>query len=409
MASNAHQGRCPIDFDQHSEAHAKDWPGVYQNLREQNPRAWTDNYGGFWVATRYRDILKIAQRPESFSTAKLFDPSSGAPSGGVSIPPVPGFRGIPNETDPPEWKFVRDLLNPLFGPRAAEARRERTRTYATALIDRVIESGHFDVVDDFTSPLPGLVTMDILGLPLREWRRFAEPIHTLAFLDRSDPRFAQMAGAFDDFRDRVDEEIALRRLQPQDDLFGYLAAATHEGEPLAQRQIQDMCFNILAGGVDTTTAWTSWTLYYLATHPDLRQRLIDEPALLPHAREEFLRYVTPLHGLARTVSEDVQIDGWNLQQGDRVLLAYSSANRDPEVFEDPETVKLDRSPNRHIAFGAGIHRCLGSFVARMMFEVMISEVLARIPDYKVFEGEARPYRTVGGVNGWINIPAAWLW
>lgn len=397
--------QCPVDFDHDSHDHALRWETEFAEMRERCPRAWTENHGGFWIATRFDDIVSIAQRKESFSTHKEYDPATGATSGGLSIPPLPSPRAVPNEADSPEWDGIRGFINRRFAPRAVEERRARAQHFAAALIDLVIEQGHFDIVEDLTSPLPALVTMSVFGFPLHEWRAFADPFHKMAYTPISDPNFAETLHFLEYFRQRVDEEIALRRAEPRDDLLGYMANGTIDGQPLSRDLIQDMSFNILGGGIDTTTALTANTLLHLARHPELRARLIAEPSLMPLAREEFLRFFTPIHGLARNASEDVDINGWRFEKGDRVLLAYASGNRDPAIFEDPETVKLDRYPNRHMAFGVGQHRCIGSFLARMMFEVMIAEVLKRLPDFAVVEDRVEKYTRVSGVNGWIRIPA----
>jgi len=397
--------RCPIDFDHESPGHAKHWPAEFRQMRETCPRAWTDNYGGFWIASKYKDIISIAQRPDAFTTHKTFDPNTGEVKGGLAIPPLPMPPSVPNETESPEWDGIRGFLNRRFAPKAVEQRRERAKHFAAALIDFVIEKGHFDIVDDLTNPLPALVTMEIFGFPLHEWRAFADPFHKIIYTPKNDPSFAEAVRGLDYFRQRVDEEIEIRLRQPADDLLGYLAAGCINGEPLTRARIHDISFNILAGGVDTTTALTSNVLLHLSRRPDHRQRLMDEPELLPLAREEFVRYFSPIHGLARNAKQDVTVDGWEFMKGDRVLLAYASGNRDADVFEDPEEIKLDRSPNRHVGFGAGMHRCLGSFLARMMFEAMLTEVLARMPDYKVIEDRILPYHSVAGVNGWIHMPA----
>ena len=397
---------CPVHFDNDTPAHARNWPETYRKLREESPRAWSDTHGGFWVATKLADIVGLAQRSDAFSVHKEFDPDSGEVRGGVLIPPVKGFRGIPNEADSPEWDGIRGLVNRRFSPRAVELRREKAQRLAAGLIDLVIESGKFDIVDDLTSPLPALVTMDVFGFPLDQWRAFSDPFHAMAFTSPSTPGFTERTKAFlDFFFRRVDEEVALRRATPQDDFLTQLATGTIDGAPLSHEQIHDLAFNIMAGGVDTTTSLTSNTLLYLARNPDQRQQLIDNPGLMPLACEEFVRFFTPVQALARNAKDDVEVNGWQFDKGDRVLLAYAAGNRDPAAFDDPDEVMLDRFPNKHIGFGAGMHRCLGSFLARLMFEVMIGEVLARIPDYQVDEDAIVPYPTIGLVNGWIHLPA----
>lgn len=395
----------PLNFDHDTSEHAHDWAARFRRLREQTPRAWTEAHGGYWIATKLQDIVNIAQRDDVFSTNKELDRVTGETSGGLSIPPVPGIRSIPNEMDKPEWNGMRGFINRHFAPRAVETRRQRTRNFAAALIDMVIEKGEFDIVDDLTNPLPALVTMDLFGFPLHEWRAFADPFHTMVYTPASDPDFAETVKGLDYFHQRVTEEVALRRKEPRDDLLTVIATGTIDGEPLDDNSIHDLAFNILAGGVDTTTALTSNTLLYLGRHPDKRQRLIDEPAIRPLAREECIRYFSPIHGLARNAMADVEVDGWQIDKGDRVLLAYSAGNRDPEAFEDPEELKLDRFPNKHVGFGAGMHRCIGSFLARMMWEEMVDQVLTRMPDYRIVEAAIEPYHTVAKVNGWIHIPA----
>jgi cytochrome P450 len=397
--------RCPIHFDQHSPEHALNWPTTYRELRTQCPRSWTDSYGGFWIASRYNDVINIAQRPASITAHKGVDPDTGEVFGGVTIPPLPGIRGAPNETESPEWDNLRNFLNRRFSPAEAEKRRRRTKQIAAALLDGVIESGRLDIVEDLTSPLPGIVTTEIFGFPLNEWRLYSEPVHRLVYLTVEDPAFAEAMEGIEFFRRRVDEEVERRRKEPREDFLSHLATGTINGQPLSHVQIQEISWQILSGGVDTTTAVSSNALLYLAQHPPQRQRLIEEPQLLPRACEEFVRYFTPIHGAARNVKHDVNIDGWDFESGERIFMAYASANRDPDIFADPEELKLDRSPNRHLGFGAGMHRCMGSFLARMMFQTVLEEVLSRIPDYQIAEDKVRRYPKIGFVNGLISLPA----
>ena len=396
---------CPIQFDHESVEHARNWPAEFRELREECPRAWTEAYGGFWVATRFADIVAIAQRPDVFSAHKEYDPVTRETKGGLTIPPVPGIRGIPNETDSPEWDGLRGFINRRFAPRAVEERRARASQFAAALIDEVIETGRMDIVENLTNPLPAILTMDVFGFPLEEWRDFADPFHKMVYTRVDDPDIKQVVGGLDLFYRRVTEEVASRRKDPKDDILGYMATGTINGAPLDDETIRQLAFNILAGGVDTTTALTSNTLMWLSANPDQRQRLINDPKLLPIACEEFIRYYSPIHALARTAKEDVDLDGWHIQKGERVMLAYAAGNRDPDAFEEPEEVRVDRFPNKHVGFGAGMHRCLGSFLARLMFQVMVTEVLNRLPDYRVIEQDCVPYPSVSKVNGWIHIPA----
>ena len=169
-------------------------------------------------------------------------------------------------------------------------------------------------------------------------------------------------------------------------------------------EVLSLSNNIIIGGVDTTTALTSHALEYLARHPGAKARLMNNPSLIPLAREEFLRVFTPIHCLARNIKQDVTVAGRELSEGDRVMLAWAAANRDPAIFDKPDEVLFDRGSNRHLAFGSGIHRCIGSSFARMMFEEMIAQMFARIPEWEVDYAGARRYRSVGTINGWEAMP-----
>lgn len=396
---------CPIEFDHESESHALNWPTEFREMREKCPVAWSEKHGGYWVATRYKDVVAMAQDDATFSSFKTFDASSGHVTGGITIPATPIPRGMPVEADRPEWDAFRGFINRKFAPKAAEARRENVRRYAVALLNRVIEKGEMDLVNDFTGPVPAITTMELVGLPLEEWRQFADPLHEMVYTPKESPDYPRVIDSVQWVFRRCMEEFAKRKQEPQrDDLLSYFAHEKFNDRYLAEEEVLAYCNNIITGGVDTTTALTSHTLAYLHDHPEEKQRLIDDPKLLPVAREEFVRYFTPIHGLARNVTKDVEVNGAKMESGDRVYLAWSAANRDPEVFEAPEEINMARFPNRHIAFGAGMHRCIGSFMARVMFEEMMDQVLTRIPDYKIDITKAQRYTSIGTINGWVDMP-----
>jgi cytochrome P450 len=397
--------QCPIAFNHESADHARRWGEEFSELRSTCPVAWTESHGGYWVITRYRDIVDMAQDPDRFMSGRLVDPVTGELKGGASIPAMSSQRGIPDETDSPEWDGFRSFLNRRFAPKAVEERRARTKQFAAALIDRVIEKGHFDIIDDFTNPLPAIATMDIFGLPLSEWNDFAEPLHRLMYTPKAEPAFLAAAERLHWMRKRIEECIEERRKDPKDDLLSYFAHGEINGEKINAEDIWGMVFNLLLGGVDTTTALTSNVLIYLHRNPEKKKIFLGDADTASVAREEFFRYCSPIHGIGRTAATNVEFQGQLIEEGDRIYLAYAAANHDPEVFGDPGTVNLDRFPNRHIGFGAGKHRCLGSFQARMMFETMIHEVLTRMPDYQIDESAMKPYPSVSVVNGWISLPA----
>lgn len=395
----------PIAFDHESPEHAKAWVEEFREMRERCPVAWTERHGGYWVATSYDAVVEMARDPATFSSQKTFDPGTGTGTGGITIPFTPIPRGLPVEADPPEWNGFRNFINRRFAPKAVENYREDARQFATALLNRVIETGEMDLVNDFTGPVPAMVTMKMMGLPLSEWREFADPLHAMVFTPKEAPEYPDVIAGVDWIFKRCGEEfLRYKGLPEEDNLLSYFAHQSVDGRMLDIGEVLSMSNNIITGGVDTTTALTSHALAYLADHPDAKAKLMADPSLVPFAREEFLRIFTPIHCLARNVKQDVSIAGQDLAEGDRVMLAWAAANRDPAVFENPDDVIFDRASNRHLAFGSGIHRCIGSSFARMMFEEMISQMFARIPEWEIDYANARRYRSVGTINGWETMP-----
>lgn len=397
--------QCPVDFNHTTPLYADNWEKVAREMREECPRAWSNNFEGFWLASTFEDISAIAKKPEYFTSYKSIDPVTGVAKGGTSIPPLPEFRAVPSESDTEEWSRVRTFLNNRFSPAAIEKLRGRTAELVAAMIDLVIESGQLEFVDDLTNPVPAMVSMELFGFPLDQWKRFADPFHKMLFTPQDAPEYSQTLADMQFFREEVDRGVADRRAHPRDDLLTHLMHGLDSGV-FGQDLLHDIAFNLMAGGIDTTTALTSNVLLFLSRNHGHRDRLIADLSLLPKAREEFVRYFTPVHAVGRTVTEDCVVNGWEFKKDERVFLRYVSANRDPAVFDRPEEVVLDRFPNRHISFGAGMHRCLGSFFARMMFDEMMKGVLTRMPDYVIDEAGIVHYPSIQQVNGWVHLPAS---
>lgn len=397
--------KCPIVFDHESETHAADWPREFAAMRAAHPIAWTQSHGGYWVATSYDAVVGMARDAKRFSSAKHFDAQTGEGRGGITIPFTPIPPGLPVESDPPQWDSYRGFINRKFAPKSADGFRADARTFATALLNRVIEKGQMDLVNDFTGPVPAMVTMKLVGLPLHEWRQFADPLHAMVYTPKEAPEYAGVIANVQWIFRRCAEEFERHaRIEEQENLLSYFAHNEIDGRKLTVEEVLSFCTNIITGGVDTTTALTTHALAYLHERPDEKRRLMADRSLVPFAREEFLRFFSPIHCLARNVAEDTEFGGVPLKQGDRVLLAWSAANRDPQVFERPETIDLSRRINRHIAFGSGVHRCIGSSFARMMFEEMLAQVFDRIPELEIDYANARRYRSVGTINGWETLP-----
>ncbi|AZI37006.1 putative cytochrome P450 [Caenibius tardaugens NBRC 16725] len=403
-------GRPIVDYDHYDPALVANADAVYRHLRAEAPVAWTPHHGGFWLVSRYDDVMVRMREPDAFSSNKTYD-ADGQPHGGVAIPPL-HFWLVPTEAEKPEWLRFRAALAPMFFPSEIARLREMAQRFCDELVDRVIEQGHCDLVKDITQPLPSLVTMHMLGLPLDEWQRFTIPLHQGTWALPGSPQADQARQGIEWFFGYIQRAIAEQRQNPRPGMISRLidAKATSEsrlgqGDRLSDKEIFALVLQVATGGVDTTTALTSNALLWLGQNPDARQKLVDNPAMLPDACEEFMRYFSPLQSLVQTATRDFELGGQAIAAGDRLMLLYGSANRDERQFADPDTVRFDRTPNAHLGFGMGMHRCIGMALARMMFSVMVTTVLKRLPDYTVETAAAQHYPSMPTVNGWISIPA----
>ncbi len=402
-----HAGRPTFDFDHHDPAIHGDRIDAWATLRERCPVAWNPNHGGFWMVAGHREVAEVSRDATTYSSRYEPDPVDGITY--VGITGVPRSAAIPKagiaEVEGPVHLALRRVMNPYMVPRAVEEMRPLMERAATWFLDEHIESGAMDLVDDFASPVPAVMTMDLVGLPLDSWEHYAELFHGAVAHDPADPdaratmrRHAKAIAA------ELDEVIAARRDEPADDLISELLQLEVDGERLDDAALQAVLRNLIAGGLDTTTSLTALALHHLALHPDQRQRLIDEPELTGPATEEFLRYFSVNETLTRTVTCPASLGGQSLEAGEPLMLSWLSANRDATVFERPDEVVLDREANPHLAFGVGPHRCIGLHIARTLFVILLREVLDRIPDYVVDEERTTFYRSNPEMNGVVRLP-----
>jgi len=395
--------RVVVDFDHHSPTLAADNHGVYARTRTSCPVAWSPHYDGFWVVTGYREVAEAARDDVAFSSEHDVD-GSGRGYQGILIPPNENRSGT-IELDPPEFNTFRRILNPPFAPARIEELEPKIVDYTTSLIDRVIEAGTFDIVLDLASPLPAIMTMELLGLPISYWERYADMMHRGVYTPPDAPEHAEVIEGTMWIVESLIEAVADRQANPRDDLISYLCQSQVGDRPMSAEEVVENCFLIVAGGVDTTTALIANALRWLWQHPEERTRLREDASLMPLAGEEFLRYFCPVQGQARTATRPCTLGPQQLSEGDRVYLSWAAASADPAQFSEPDEVQLDRFPNRHAAFGLGAHRCLGSNLARTEFGIVVSQVLERMPDYEVLDDQSRKYPTIGVVNGWVTMPA----
>ncbi len=397
--------RVTADFDHHD----RDWHAhrldEWADLR-RCPVAFNERYGGFWVVSGYEGVAAVSRDGETFSSKHLPEPEDGITWLGIAG--IPRGRTIPTagiaEVEGPVHTALRRVMNPFLVPRAVADSRPLMEAAATWFVDQHVEDGRMDLVLDLTNPVPAILTMALVGLPLDDWTHYAELFHGTIAYRRGQPEFDRAVANVPAMLARLGQVAAERRAAPGDDLLSGLVTMEVDGRPLSDQQLQSVLWNLVGGGLDTTTSLTSLALHHLEGHPDLRRRLADEPGLMGTATDEFLRYFSVNETLTRTVAADTELGGQRLCRGEHLMLSWLSANRDESVFARADEVVLDRAPNPHLAFGVGPHRCIGMHMARTMFQVLVREVLSRIPDYTVDQANTRFYAGNPELNGVVSMP-----
>jgi cytochrome P450 len=369
---------------------------IAAELRETCPVARSERFGGAWLPTRYEHVTAVARDPERFSSRE----ASVLPRGKTSNALLGGLPPI--ESDPPEHTAARRLLLPWFAPNKVDRFEAYTRPLARRLLDGFADDGAADVAERYARQIPVRVIGLVLGIPEERADDFTTWTQDAIGAPPGDPRrdvaVRELVGYFSTL-------MAERRGGDGDDLISELLRSELDGAALDDRQVLAMIVLTLLAGIDTTWSSIGACLWHLAQHPADRQRLREEPDLWPTAIEELLRVYAPVT-MARIAAEDTEVGGCPVHAGDRVLLPFSLANRDPAVFPDADTVVLDRELNRHVTFGAGIHRCAGSNLARMELRVALQEFLARIPDFSLADG-AEVTWSGGQVRGPRSVPVVW--
>jgi cytochrome P450 len=371
-------------FDRHSADYRAKFLDITHEVHQKCPLAWTDTYDGHWVAAGSQEVFELARCPHVSNDHDVRNERRGYK--GVSIPLMvesENFRGGMLEMDDPEHRHYRTALNPYLSPAAVKRWEPFIDEIVRACIDDRIESGRIDFVDDLANIVPAVLTLAMLGVRLEKWTVYNEPAHASVYTPPESPDAARvrelyMAMGVDLYANLVDIQE-----NPRPGIIDALARLRIDGEAPDDIELIGMLNLLIGGGFDTTTALTAHAVEWLSQNPDERERLSrDRDTLLNPATEEFLRFFTPAPGDGRRVSEDVELNGVVLQEGQRLWLSWAMANRDPGVFADPDELILDRKGNRHFSFGLGVHRCIGSNVARAVFKSMLTAVLDRMPDYQ---------------------------
>ena len=354
-----------------------------------------EDMGGMVIVGRDEDVRHVLGHPDVFSS-------------GVDAVHIGQVRPlIPLQIDPPHHKSFRKLLDPIFAPRQVALLEERTRAIVRDLVAAVADDGQCNFHSTIAEPLPTTVFLQLLGLPLERAAEFLElkdgiirpPAKTHA------ERIAMTNATGQRIYAVLQEVIDERMVERQDDFLSMFLDAEVEGHRLTNDDVLDIGFLFFIAGLDTVTSSLDCMLAYLAQHPVQRTQLVDDPSLIPHAVEEMLRWETPVQGVVRITTQDTEVAGCPIKAGQTVSVMLASANTDERTWDDPEAVDFAREGNKHIAFGGGVHRCLGSHLARMELRVALEEWHAAIPSYALPEGLELHYSQ--GLRAVENLELIW--
>jgi cholest-4-en-3-one 26-monooxygenase len=371
---------------------AGDSRAAYEWMRANEPVFRDRN--GLAAASTYQAVIDAERQPELFSN-----------TGGIR-PDQPAMPMM-IDMDDPAHLLRRKLVNAGFTRKRVKDREESIGTLCDALIDAVCERGECDFVWDLAAPLPMAVIGDMLGV-LPEQRemflKWSDDMVTLLSSTTAQEDFQVSMDAFAAYTEFMMGMIADRKKEPTDDLVSVLVHAVVDGERLSDDQIVTEVLLLLIGGDETTRHTLSGGTAQLLRHPDQHQRLVNDPELLPNAIEEMLRWTSPVKNMCRTLTADTEFHGTELNQGEKIMLLFESANFDENMFDDPQGFRIDRYPNNHVAFGFGTHFCLGNQLARLELSLMQRRLLARLPDMRLASGGALPLRPANFVSGLEKMP-----
>lgn len=385
------------------ESHADPYP-IYRKLREQAPLHHTPY--GTWLVVAYDPAVAIL-RDHRFSvdhSNRKIPPEIAAELG-----PSPADRGLENVMlfkDPPDHTRLRTLVNKAFTPRVVERLRSRVQEIVADLLDEAAARGEMDVIADFAYPLPVRVIAEMLGVPpedrdrFKGWSRQIAPILDPMIADEVFFRVAEAGLALAVY---FDDLVAQRRAQPRDDLVSELIAAEDQGDKLTEEELRATLILLLVAGHETTMNLIGNGLYALFRNPEEMERLRNDPTLGKSAVEELLRYDGPVHLTARTALDNVDVGDTKVEAGEMCVVVLGAANRDPNQFPEPDRLDVGRAHNRHIAFSAGGHFCVGATLARLEGEIAFESVLRRFPDLRLATDEVR-YRATVTLRGLESLP-----
>jgi cytochrome P450 len=390
------------DFDHADPKYNENIHDIWTDLLENKkcPVAHTDRYGGAWLPLTHEYVHEIAYDTDHFTSRSVVVGRLKPSEMEIPPPPAPIGNAPPITSDPPFHHEARRLLLPAFAPKKIEPWEEEVRQICNELIDKMGDAEFIDAAVQYAQHIPVMVIARMLGLPLEDSDKFRGWVHLVLEAVNEEPETRRKK--FEEFEAYLDYHVQDHIENPRDDLISYLLDAEIMGNKLIPEHVRGTIVLLLIAGIDTTWSGIGSSLWHLATNSVDRRRLVENPDLRPTAVEEFLRAYAPVT-MARMVKEDYDFHGCPMKAEDWVLLPFPAANRDPNVFDDADQVIIDRAENRHAAFGLGIHRCVGSNLARLEMNVAVDVFLERFPDYELNTSEEVKW-SVGQVRGPRSLP-----
>ncbi len=387
-------GDWSVDFDHFDPAFIADPDSVWSALRANTPVAHSDRYGGLNVATRWVDVAAIARDTDTFSSRRIVINEVPTSHPGLPLPPI--------NDDPPTHTAKRRVMLPFFNPIATQRWEEPVREICRRALDNLEGRELCDLAVDYAQVVPAELTAIMLGVPMGDVPQFRVWLHDLLEVGPTDTAVARATS--NTMLEYMRGLLEQRRDHGGEDLVTFLLDQRIDGEPLTDTELVSMLFLLLIAGIDTTWSGIGFSLFHLAGHPEDRRRLAAQPELIPTAVEEFLRFYPPVW-VARVATKDTVVGGCPVAAGEWVAMGIPAINRDPDVVDRPDEVVIDREQNRHAAFGLGVHRCLGSNLARLEMVIAVEEWMARYPDFELVDNGAGVLFAPGQVRGPRRIPA----
>lgn len=385
-----------LDFDHHSAAFAENLEGIVREVR-QCPVAYTENNGGHYIVSSHALAKQVLADPATFSSAR-----DAEGNGGLFIPtfpiPIPGGALLPAEADPPFHTTLRRGLDIYFNRPAMEKLRPRINEVVTGVFDAIEPNAEFNVVDDIGHVVGPTMMMGYCGFPMEFKDEFIASIRTGYMRKPGDDDVSELIA----LAMKVIGVVQAKRAEPAEDVASYL---TRDLPDLDDVAMTSYLITLLFAGFETTEALITNSMWYLDQDRGLRERLGNDRSLIPNAIEEFLRVSTPETTTVRTVTRDVTLGEAELHAGDRVLVLLTAGNHDASVFADPDTIDITRNCGKSLAFGHGAHRCPGNHMTKLEGEIILNQMLDRIPNYSLDRANCRRFTDRAAANGWITMPA----